>query len=112
MAPDADPDQLEVLTAGLRRELVELDQVEVERAGAGVAPDGARSGELAELATLVVSVTTAPAALGAVVATIRAWLGYQAKREVTIERDGKRVHITGRPTQDDRELIERLLADA
>jgi len=48
--PEADPERLEQLTAGLRRELEELDVESVEPARAGVAPEGTRGGELVDSA--------------------------------------------------------------
>ena len=107
--PDADAARIEELTAALRRELRELDLPSVTTASAGPAPPGTRGGEMVELGTLVVSAVTTPALLGAIVATVRAWLGYQGRREVEIVVSGKSVRITGRPTEAQQRMIEELM---
>jgi hypothetical protein len=107
--PDADEARIEDLTAALRRELSELDLPAVTRVPAGSAPPGTRGGEMVELGALMVSAVTTPALLGAIVATVRAWLGYQGRREVEIAVGGKSVRITGRPTEAQQRLIEELM---
>lgn len=108
---EADSERLEQMTARLRRELRELDVDAVEPERAGQAPIGARAGELAELGTLLVNATTAPAVLGAVVTTIRAWLRHQSQRSVEMEFPGGRVVITGRSSSAELERIAALVRD-
>jgi hypothetical protein len=109
---DADPERLEQLTARLRRDLQELDVGTVEPAPAGPAPEGARGAELVELGTLLVSLSTAPAVLGALVAGLRSWLGYKSSREIEVEYEGVKVRMKGSASQADVEQLQSLLMRA
>jgi len=110
--PEADPERLEQLTAGLRRELEELDVESVEPARAGVAPEGTRGGELVELGTLLVSLGTAPAVAGGLVAALRGWLGYKSSREVEVEYEGMTVRMKGAASREDLRQLEGLIRRA
>jgi hypothetical protein len=106
--PDADEARVEELTAALARELRDAN-LAVKPVRSGPAPPGARGGEMAELGTLMVTAATTPALVGALVATVRAWLGYQARRELEIVSGGKSVRITGPPTEAQKRIIEELI---
>jgi hypothetical protein len=110
--PEADAERLEQLTAGLRRELEELDVEAVEPARAGLAPEGARGGELVELGTLLVSLGSAPAIAGGLVAALRSWLGYKSSREVEVEYEGMKVRVKGAASDDDLRRLEGLIRRA
>jgi hypothetical protein len=108
----ADPERLEQLTARLRRDLQELDVESVEPAPAGQAPEGARAGDLVELGTLLVSMSTAPAVLGAFVAGLRSWLSYKSSREIEVEYEGVKVRMKGSTSQADVQQLQSLLMRA
>ena len=77
-----EPDEIERMTLGLRREFLDIDDVEsVAPASAGPAPPGARGLDVAALGALAVTVEPTVEVLVKVFAVLRSWLG---KRESTM----------------------------
>jgi hypothetical protein len=105
--PAADTEELDELTAGLRRHLLELDVESVERPRGTPPPSGARAAEAADLGTLLVTLATTPALLGAVVNTVRAWLSRGRDRGVKLKLGDDVLEVT----QISSEQQERLIAD-
>jgi hypothetical protein len=117
---DLVPEELERAALSLRRDLLELDDVDrVESASAGAAPAGARSVGVAEVGALVVAAPPAMDVLTRVVAVVRAWLsrgrsggdaGDRPERlRITVK--GQTLELT--PTSEQQEaLIEEFLRNA
>jgi len=104
--PGADPDELERLAQGLRAELLELDVETVEPAAAGAAPDGSRAVEAMMVGALVVRLARNSEALGAIVRTVRGWLGNGTGRTVRLELDGDTLELTGSSDEERQRLID------
>jgi Effector Associated Constant Component 1 len=103
--PDADPAELDEITAKLRRELLELDVDSVERAPAGEAPDGSRGIPLA-LGALVVKFA-APKLLAALVGVIKSWASrHGGARSVKLTMNGDSLEVTGASSEEQDRLIE------
>jgi hypothetical protein len=100
---DADAAELDALTSGLRRELLELDVDEVKRADAGEAPEGARAVDAAAIGTLVV--TLANPIFGAVAAVVSSWLSRSGSRSLKMTLDGDTIEISGGVSSDERERL-------
>ena len=98
-------EDLDALTGNLRRELLESEVVSVERVRVGEIPSGARSGEVASLAALIVTTGTTTAALTSTVNAVRGWLGRDGNRKVVVELDGDKLEISGSSDEDQRRLI-------
>jgi len=103
---DIAAEDLERLTARLRRELLELDVLDVRRPTATPAPDGTRAADAVAIESLVVSVVTAPHVLRAVVGVIRDWLARSRAGTVHIEDELGVLHVTGLSSEHQERLIE------
>lgn len=102
------PEELEELTARLRRRLLELDVDAVEPLPGGEAPPGTR-GVGTTLGSLIVRFGT-PQLVLAVVAEIRSWLSGHGSRTVRIAMDGDTLELTGVSSQEQDELIAAWIA--
>lgn len=117
---DLIPEELERAALSLRRDLLELDDVErVESASSGPAPAGARSVGVAEVGALMVAAPPAMDVLTRVVAVVRAWLARGRSGGDAGERpDRLRITVKGQtleltPTSEQQEaLIEEFLRNA
>jgi hypothetical protein len=98
---DLDPAEAERMALSLRRELLEIDEVEdVAAATAGPAPPGARGVELASLGALVVAAQPTMAVLGKVLGLLRSWLKPGgATMRVTV--NGQSIELTPSKEQQD-----------
>ena len=103
----ADAEELDVLTTGLRRQLLQLDVESVERAEGPPPPPGARAAEATSLGMLLVTLASTPELLRAVVGTVRAWLSRSAARSVKVKLGDSVLEVTGVSS----EQQERLIAD-
>lgn len=103
----ADAEELDALTTGLRRQLLQLDVESVERAEGPPPPPGARAAEATSLGTLLVTLASTPELLRAVVGTVRAWLSRSAARSVKVKLGDSELEVTGVSS----EQQERLIAD-
>lgn len=102
-----DAEELDALTAGLRGQLLQLDVESVERAEGPPPPPGARAAEATSLGTLLVTLTSTPELLRAVVGTVRAWLSRSAARSVKLKLGDSELEVRGISS----EQQERLIAD-
>ncbi|WP_330277639.1 caspase family protein [Lentzea sp. NBC_00516] len=97
----ADDERIEQLTVFLRSELSEL----VPLSGVpGEAPEGAKALDVAELGTLLTTISQSTV-LAALITAVSSWLGQRRGRSVTVEADGEALELTGAPTK--AELAER-----
>jgi hypothetical protein len=103
----ADDERIEQLTGFLRAELQELVPVSTV---SGEAAEGTKAIDLAELGTLLATVSQSTV-LAALINAVSAWLGQRRERSVTVEADGDPLELTGAPTDDERaraaEWLER-----
>jgi hypothetical protein len=117
---DLIPEELEQAALSLRRDLLELDDVErVESASAGQAPAGSRSIGAAEVGALMVAAPPAMDVLTRVVAVVRAWLRRGKGSGAAGDRPERlRITVKGQtlelsPTAEQQEaLIEEFLRNA
>jgi hypothetical protein len=107
---DADNEEVDVLTRRLREALLELDVASVDRAPAGEAPPGSKSGAAIAAGSLLVSVATTPGVLSSIVEMIRGWLGIRASRSVKLTLGGDTIEVTGVSDARQDELIQAWLA--
>jgi hypothetical protein len=92
---DVSARELEELTAAMRRELLQLDVMAVDRVSGGPAPDGAKGIELAQIGALIVSLGKATPVLGQVVEVIQAWAARSPNRTVKLTLDGDTLELNG-----------------
>ncbi|USX56050.1 caspase family protein [Lentzea sp. HUAS12] len=91
----ADDERIEQLAAFLGTELRELVAV---GAVPGEVPAGAKAIDIAELGTLLTTISSSTV-LAAVINAVSAWLGQRRDRSVTVEADGEPLELTGAPTE-------------
>lgn len=100
-----DSEELEQLTTRLRRELLELDVVRVERVPLGEPPPGTRAVDALAIGGLVVGLLRRREALTGVLHTVRDWLARDAKRTIKVEIDGDTLELTGASSADQERLV-------
>lgn len=107
---DLDPAEVEQLTLALRRELLEVAEVEgVAQANAGPAPPGSRAIGIAEIGSLLVTVKPTVEALAKVVGVLRGWLasrkdsGKTQKGTMRITVNGQTLELT--PTAEQQQTL-------
>lgn len=114
---DLDPAEVEQLTLSLRRELLDVEEVqEVSQAQSGPAPLGSRAIGLAEIGSLIVTVKPTVEILVKVVGALRDWM---ARRQVSgspkttmrITLNGQTLELT--PTEEQQQaLVEEFVKAA
>jgi hypothetical protein len=107
--PDASDDELMELTLRLRDELRELDHASVELSRGGTAPAGAKSGDVVEWGTLVVSAVTS-GALSAVLKTATAWIGRRRDTGISVRIGDDELVLTGVSSAEQQRVVEDWLA--
>jgi len=106
VGPDDDIEEVADATLRLRRDLLDVEAVEVPPAGEP--PSGARAVELVALGALAVTVAKSQL-LGAVVAAVRCWLAGQPQRSIKPELDGDVLELTGLSSNEQRRLTDEWL---
>jgi len=106
-----DPGEVERLTLALRREFLEIDEVEqVAPASAGPAPEGARGLDVAALGALALSVQPSIGVLVKVFGVIRGWLG-QGDNTMRVTVNGQSIEL--KPTKEQQDaLVEQFIRAA
>ncbi|MEU6427219.1 caspase family protein [Microbispora sp. NPDC046973] len=102
---DADPHELEDLTARLRAELLEIDVVTAQAERGAPPPPGARAVLSFSLGGLVVSLAGTEL-LAAVVSAVTAWLARNQHRSAKLTIDGDAIELTGVPSGEQRRLTD------
>jgi hypothetical protein len=93
---EGDAAMLERASIQLSQELGELDVDSVAGLPGGQAPDGSRSGSVAALGSLLVSLQPSTAVLASLVKTVRGWLTRGGtNRTVRLEVGGNVLELTG-----------------
>jgi hypothetical protein len=107
LGASADAEELDAATRDLLRELGELD-VEVARAEAGPAPEGARAIDVLALGTLVLKVGAK--AYGPVARVLQGWLSRRSGRSIKLTLGADSIEISGGSDAYQRQMIETFLA--
>lgn len=100
----ADIQELEVLTSGLRRQLLQLDVEGVDRPRGSEAPEGTRGVDAAAVGSLIVTLASS-GVLTSVVGLIQSWVASHHSRSVRLEMDGDTLEVTGLSSDDQRRLV-------
>jgi hypothetical protein len=100
--PDADDQEIEELTAGLRRELLELDVNSVVRVREGEVPPGARGLDIMALGSLLFR---SPELLKTVAVVAQSWASSRAGRSIELHSGGDALKLTGVSSDQQRQLI-------
>ncbi|MGW6405274.1 hypothetical protein [Streptomyces sp. NPDC055134] len=103
-AVDVDAEELDLLTAQLRRRLLELDVDGVRLAGSDrPVPEGAKPGELLTVGAL--AVTLAPTVIRPALRLVETWMSSRPVRTVKVEWDGRTLELgAATPEQQERLL--------
>jgi hypothetical protein len=107
---DISPQDLDELTAAMRRELLNLDVDSVDRVSAGPPPAGAKGVELAQLGALIVSLGQATPVLGQIVEVVRAWTSRGSSRTVKLTLEGDTLEVGGMSEDAQRKVINDWMA--
>ncbi|MES4892915.1 hypothetical protein [Streptomyces sp. NPDC096012] len=106
---DVDQEELDSLTAQLRRRLLEIDVDDVRTVPSGDAlPDGAKAGELIAVGALAVSL--APAVLRPALRLVETWMKNRPVKSVKLEMDGRVIELGHVSAEQQQQLIEAFLA--
>jgi hypothetical protein len=108
----ADAERLDSLSGYLRADLTEVDVDDVATLPRTAAPPGARSGAVAAVGGLLVSLGDAAGGLASVVSAVRAWLrrGEVSRRTVRLELDGDVLELSQPSPADQERLVELFLS--
>lgn len=106
----ADAAELDRLTGQLRRELLDLDVDDVQRAQEGTPPPGARGIDAAVLGGLIVSIGQAAGGLASVLAVIKNWVTRRPDRKVRLEIDGDVIELAAATAEQQERLADAWLA--
>lgn len=107
---DLEPAELEQVTRRVREALLELDVERVDSVAGGSAPDGSKSGELAVLGGLVITMLQTPQLFQAMFGVLGSWLGGRSGRTVKVTLDGDTLELTGASEDERRAVVEAWLA--
>lgn len=108
----ADAERLDTLSGYLRANLTELDVDDVAALPTGTTPPGSRSGVVAVVGGLMVSLSDAAEGLASVVSAVRAWLrrSEAPQRTVRLELDGDVLELSQASSADQERLVEVFLS--
>jgi len=107
-----DLEERDELATRLRNELLQLDVDNVRKASGGEAPEGARSVDVAEVGTLIVTVAQTTPAIIAVVEAVRSWLGRRprgAAGSVKLRFGDAEIEVTGDTSPEQQRIVEEWL---
>ena len=107
---DAGAEDVAVMARRLRAELLELDVENVELAGTGEAPAGAKGIGLLAIGGLVVRFGLQTEILRTVVTGVQSWLGRQRLHSVKLVLDGDSIEVTGASSAEQAHLIDAFIA--
>ena len=100
-----DEEELDALTTGLRRQLLQLDVESVDRAEGPPPPTGARAADASSVGMLLVTLASTPELLRALVGTVRGWLSRSAARSVKVKLGDSELEVTGVSSEQQERLI-------
>jgi hypothetical protein len=103
---DVDPDELDRMAAALRRDLLDIPEVDkVAPVSAGPAPAGTRAVDVAAIGAFLVTVKPSVELLSKVVGVVRGWLRRSGEGTLKITVNGSTLELT--PTQAQQEELVR-----
>ena len=102
---DADEQELDEVTAQLRRQLLELEVESVDRVRAGEAPAGTRGVDPMVLGGLLVTLGKSPELLKMVTSVVQSWMAGRQGRSVELQIAGDTLKLTGVSSAEQRQLI-------
>ena len=103
-------EKLELITRRLREEILRLDVENVDLVKAGETPNGARSGDVVALGSLLVTLATSSGVLPSLINTVQSWLGRtKGSHSITLEVGGDKLEVTGISSQTQQQLIDTWL---
>lgn len=106
---DVDQEELDALTAQLRRRLLEIEVDDARTVSSGDAlPGGAKAGELIAVGALAVSL--APAVLRPALRLVGTWMKNRPVKSVKLEMDGRVIELRHASAEQQQQLIEAFLA--
>ncbi|WP_406171861.1 hypothetical protein [Streptomyces sp. NBC_00996] len=107
---DADPEEVERLTARLRAELRGLDVEALRPLSDGAPPDGAKAVDPVTVGAVVLALSAPGGVLTSLVETLRDWLGRQsARNRISVTIDGDTLELEQASADERRELIDRFV---
>ncbi|MFG1807969.1 hypothetical protein [Streptomyces sp. NPDC049040] len=107
---DVDQEELDALTAQLRRRLLDLDVdgVRLDRSAAEV-PEGAKPGEAIAVGALAVSL--APAVFRSALLLVETWMQNRPVRAVKVDIAGRSIELGQASAEQQQLLVEAFLAE-
>jgi hypothetical protein len=106
--PESDPEEQELATRRLRRELLELDAGPARPAvAAAPPPPGSKAADPVTIGAIVLALSASGGVFAAVVETVRDWLNRQAARhQITMTIDGDSIELTRASAEERQALID------
>ena len=102
---DADPEEIDELTAQFRRQLLNLDVESVDRVPAGEAPPGTRGVDVMVLGGLLVTLTKSPELLKMAIGVVQSWVAGRQGRTVELQIAGDTLKVSGVSSEEQQRLI-------
>jgi Effector Associated Constant Component 1 len=106
--PDSDPEELDLMSLDLRRELLELDVDSVARAAEGTVPPTAKAGGTGLSDVLIVSLSNSTV-LVAIIHLLGRWVKRGSRRKVTVRVGKNFIEIESASAEETAKLIESWL---
>ena len=107
----ADARERDESTTKLRREILNLNVHTVERPSAGDAPPGTRAIDLAQIGTLLVTLTSTATAVATLVTAVRSWLEARpGGGTVKMQIGGDTLEISGTLSEEQKRLVATWIA--
>ena len=109
--PDSSAERVDELTEALRRELLDLDVIDVTRPSLGPAPDGSRALDMLAIGALVVQFQASRDALSGVLNATRDWLrrAGEPKRTLRIQLGENVIELSGHRKEVEDQLVAEFL---
>jgi hypothetical protein len=102
---EADIQEMEKLTLGLRQELLDLDVENVDLVRERDIPDGAKAIEPISWGVLLIKLAASKGALTMLTQTLERWLTSHQTSSITIEYEGKKLSVNGFITPNERQQL-------
>jgi hypothetical protein len=102
-------EEFEQVTRRLRKDILELDVEDVDLVKTEELPEGARSGEVVTLGSLLVTLAASSGVLPSLINTIQSWLKRNEGHSITLELGGDKLEVKGISSQTQQQLIDEWL---
>lgn len=103
---DADAQELDELTAQLRRQLLEFDVESVDRVRAGEAPPGTRGLDVMVLGGLFLTLSKSPELLKVVMGVVQSWVAGRQGRSAELQIASDTLKVSGISSEEQQRLID------